>query len=44
MSDRYQPRTEHKFSFGLWTVGNTGGDPFGDAVREEVSPVEIVHM
>lgn len=44
MSDRYQPKSEHKFSFGLWTVGNTGGDPFGDPVREPMSPVGIVHM
>jgi xylose isomerase len=44
MSNRYQPKPEHKFSFGLWTVGNTGGDPFGDPVREPMSPVSIVHM
>jgi xylose isomerase len=40
----YQPRTEHKFSFGLWTVGNRGRDAFGDAVRPPISPVEIVSM
>ena len=28
--DVYQPKPEHKFSFGLWTVGNRGRDPFGD--------------
>ncbi len=33
MSDSYSPRPEHKFSFGLWTVGNRGRDPFGDVVR-----------
>ena len=44
MSDSYQPKPEHKFSFGLWTVGNVGGDPFGDPVREQMSPVGIVHM
>jgi xylose isomerase len=44
MTDRYQPKPEHKFSFGLWTVGNTGGDPFGEPVRDAMSPVEIVHM
>jgi len=27
----YTPRPEHKFTFGLWTVGNRGRDPFGDA-------------
>jgi xylose isomerase len=42
MADRYVPRKEDKFSFGLWTVGNTGRDPFGEAVREPMSPVHIV--
>ena len=40
----YQPKPEHKFSFGLWTVGNRGRDPFGDFVRPVISPVEIVAM
>ncbi|MHC4606172.1 MAG: xylose isomerase [Planctomycetota bacterium] len=44
MADPYAPKPEHKFSFGLWTVGNTGRDPFGEAVREPVSPVGIVRM
>jgi len=44
MTDAYQPKPEHKFSFGLWTVGNTGRDPFGEAVRKALSPVEIVHL
>src|ERR687892_1815536 len=30
----YEPNPEHKFSFGLWTVGNIGIDPFGEPVRE----------
>jgi hypothetical protein len=33
MADPYQPKLEHKFSFGLWTVGNPGRDPFGEPVR-----------
>lgn len=41
---RYQPEPEHKFTFGLWTVGNPGRDPFGEAVRPVLSPVEIVHL
>lgn len=41
MSD-YQPKPEHKFTFGLWTVGNRGRDPFGDFVRPGVTPVQIV--
>ncbi len=44
MSSLYQPKPEHKFSFGLWTVGNTGGDPFGEDVRPALTPVEIVHL
>jgi len=40
----YQPQPEHKFTFGLWTVGNTGRDPFGQQVRPTLSPVEIVHL
>jgi xylose isomerase len=44
MSDRYQPKPEHKFTFGLWTVGNTGGDPFGEDVRPQRSPAELVHL
>src|SRR5215468_9140209 len=40
----YQPKPEDKFTFGLWTVGNPGRDPFGTTVRKPISPVEIVHM
>src|SRR5215210_7194746 len=42
--DKYGPRPEHKFTFGLWTVGNRGRDPFGDAVRPTLPPVEAVHL
>ena len=44
MPDPYLPRPEHKFSFGLWTVGNRGRDPFGDAVRPPVKPVDLVRL
>jgi xylose isomerase len=37
-----QPKPEHKFTFGLWTVGNRGRDPFGDATRPSLSPATIV--
>lgn len=37
-----EPRKEHKFTFGLWTVGNPGRDPFGEPTREPFSPVQIV--
>lgn len=40
----YTPKPEHKFTFGLWTVGRVGSDPFGEAVREAKSPVELVHL
>ncbi len=36
------PRPEHKFSFGLWTVGHRGGDPFGAVTRSAQDPAEIV--
>ena len=39
----YEPKPEHRFTFGLWTVGNVGRDPFGDAVRERLDPVYVVH-
>ncbi len=44
MSENYQPKPEHKFTFGLWTVGNPGRDPFGDAVRGPLSPVNAVKL
>ncbi|HJS44444.1 MAG TPA: xylose isomerase [Gemmatimonadales bacterium] len=40
--DGYQPRPEHHFTFGLWTVGNPGRDPFGEPVRSPLTPVHIV--
>jgi xylose isomerase len=40
----YTPKPEHKFTFGLWTVGNLGRDPFGGPVREPKSPAELVHL
>jgi xylose isomerase len=40
----YDPKPEHRFTFGLWTVGNTGRDPFGVEVRQPLSPVQIVHL
>ncbi|HEU0028308.1 MAG TPA: xylose isomerase [Ktedonobacterales bacterium] len=40
----YEPRPDDRFTFGLWTVGNTGRDPFGEPVRAALSPVEIVQL
>jgi len=44
MNDKFSPKPEHKFSFGLWTVGSIGRDPFGDAVRDPLSPAKLVYM
>ena len=38
----YQPQKSDMFTFGLWTVGNPGRDPFGDAVRGVISPERMV--
>lgn len=40
----YTPQPENKFTFGLWTVGNVGRDPFGEPVRPALSPAEIVYL
>ncbi|WP_394621963.1 xylose isomerase [Lentzea sp. JNUCC 0626] len=37
------PTPADKFSFGLWTVGWQGRDPFGEATRPELDVVEAVH-
>ena len=37
------PTPEDKFSFGLWTVGWSARDQFGDATRRDLDPVESVH-
>ncbi|GII81490.1 xylose isomerase [Sphaerisporangium rufum] len=41
--DAYTPTKEDKFTFGLWTVGWPARDPFGDASRAALDPVETVH-
>ncbi|MFE2870275.1 xylose isomerase [Embleya sp. NPDC059259] len=38
-----RPTPEDRFSFGLWTVGWQARDPFGDATRAPLDPVEAVH-
>ncbi|MCW2613372.1 MAG: xylose isomerase [Frankiales bacterium] len=37
------PTPDDRFTFGLWTVGWQARDPFGDATRAPVDPVETVH-
>ena len=43
MADGYTPSPDDQFTFGLWTVGNPGRDPFGRDVRPRLDPVEAVH-
>jgi xylose isomerase len=38
-----EPTRADKFTFGLWTVGWPARDPFGDATRPPLDPVESVH-
>jgi len=40
---RLVPDPTHKFTFGLWTVGNAGRDPFGDVTRPRLDPIDAVH-
>jgi xylose isomerase len=40
--DALTPRPEHRFTFGLWTVGNPGADPFGPPTRAPLDPVDSV--
>ncbi len=44
MSKIYEPKPEHKFTFGLWTVGSIGRDPFGGPVRDPKTPAELVYL
>jgi xylose isomerase len=37
-----QPTRADKFTFGLWTVGNRGRDPFGEFVRPPIDPLVAV--
>jgi xylose isomerase len=40
---RLTPEPADRFTFGLWTVGNRGRDPFGEPVRPPLDPVTSVH-
>lgn len=39
----YEPTPDDRFTFGIWTVGWEARDPFGDATRAPLDPVETVH-
>ncbi|HEU5354027.1 MAG TPA: xylose isomerase [Actinocrinis sp.] len=43
MTQSLTPTPDDKFTFGLWTVGWLGRDPFGEATRKPLDPVESVH-
>ena len=40
----YAPDPKMKFTFGLWTVGNIGRDPFGEPTREPISPARFCEL
>jgi xylose isomerase len=40
----YVPTKADHFTFGLWTVGWVGVDPFGPATRPRLDPVHTVHQ
>jgi xylose isomerase len=44
MADRYSPKPEHKFTFGLWTTANQGRDPFGEPTREPLDPIQNIRQ
>ncbi|MEU8247376.1 xylose isomerase [Nonomuraea sp. NPDC048916] len=39
----FVPTPDDRFTFGLWTVGWQARDPFGEASRPPLDPVESVH-
>src|SRR5512147_2248084 len=46
MSKAFEPKPEHKFTFGLWTVGSRGTDPFATTAptRGKKTPAELVRL
>ncbi len=42
MTDDFSPVPEDRFTFGLWTIGNRGRDPFGNETRPLLDPVDAV--
>lgn len=36
------PTPEHKFAFGLWTIGHPGRDPFGEATRPPIPTADFL--
>jgi xylose isomerase len=44
MADALAPDPKLKFTFGLWTVGNVGRDPFGGPTRDPITPPQICDL
>ena len=44
MNGDFKPKPEDRFTFGLWTVGNPGRDPFGQPTRKPLPPPRIVQL
>ena len=44
MADAFAPDKKKKFTFGLWTVGNPGRDPFGMPTREPLDVRQITDV
>jgi len=44
MSKSYslKPKKSDRFSFGLWTIMNVGRDPFGEATRPPINPLDVI--
>lgn len=42
--DPYVPTPADRFTFGLWTVGNPGRDPFGEPTRPRLDPAKLVDL
>jgi xylose isomerase len=40
----YDPKPEDRFTFGMWTVGAVGRDPFGVPTREPITARQICEM
>ena len=43
-NDPYAPDPKLKFTFGLWTVGNVGRDPFGGPTRDPLDVRQICDL
>ncbi len=41
---QYQPQASDRFTFGLWTVGNIGRDPFGEPTRTPLEPTDLLRL